>query len=173
MPPQGKFGAVIVHRFDRAARSVKQLVAALEHLHSCRVAFVSIKEEVDTATPAGELIFHVMAAIGQFERVLIGDRIRSGLERARALCAAVGRPRTRVSRDRVLALRAQGLSYREVARHLHISPALAHRLVDAVCSAGPVSRSETSPQGLEPDPNPWASPTPGHHSLGPAERRKA
>ena len=155
---KGKFGAVIDQRFDRAARSVKQLVAALEHLHGCRVAFVSIKEDVDTATPAGELIFHVMAAIGQFERALIGDRIRSGLERARALGTAVGRPRTRVSREQVPALRAQELSYRAIARHLHISPALAHRLAEDIPAAGPLPRSETSPQGLEPEPNPCGIP---------------
>ena len=72
---RGRFGAVIVQRFDRAARSVRQLVETLEHLRRCRVAFVSLKEDIDTTTPAGELIFHVMAAIAQFERALIGDRI--------------------------------------------------------------------------------------------------
>ncbi len=60
---KGKFAVVIVQRFGRAARSVKQLVETLDHLLSCRVAFVSIKEDMDTSTPAGELIFHVMAAI--------------------------------------------------------------------------------------------------------------
>ncbi len=55
---RGKFEGVIVQRFDRAARSVKQLVETLDHLRRCRVAFVSIKEDVDTSTPAGELIFH-------------------------------------------------------------------------------------------------------------------
>ncbi len=123
-----KFDVIVVQRFDRAARSVKQLVECLEHLRRCRVAFVSIKEDIDTSTPAGELIFHVMAAIGQFERALIGDRIRSGLARARALGKPLGRPRAQVSGDHVLALRSQGLSYRAVARRLHISPALAHRL---------------------------------------------
>ena len=146
---KGKLRVVIVQRFDRAARSVKQLVEALEHLRRCRVAFVSIKEDVDTSTPAGELIFHVMAAIGQFERALIGDRIRSGLERARALGKAVGRPRTRVSREQVLALRAQGLSYRAVARHLHMSPALAHRLAQDTPLAGAPGRSETPAANLE------------------------
>src|SRR6266852_1669297 len=55
---RGKFDGVIVQRFDRAASSVKQLVETLDHLRRCRVAFVSIKEDVDTSTPAGELIFH-------------------------------------------------------------------------------------------------------------------
>ncbi len=63
---RGRFDVVVVQRFDQAARSVKQLVETLEHLRRCRVAFVSLKEDVDTPTPAGELIFHVMATIGQF-----------------------------------------------------------------------------------------------------------
>ena len=153
-----RFDVIVVQRFDRAARSVKQLVQALEHLRRCRVAFLSIKEDIDTSTPAGELIFHVMAAIGQFERALIGDRIRSGLERARALGKSLGRPRARVYRDQVLALRAKRLSYRAVARQLHISPALAHRLTRDTSSGGPRRRSETSPAGLETDPNPGITP---------------
>src|SRR5712692_6781960 len=123
---KGQFGVLIVQRFDRAARSVKQLVETLEHLRRCRVGFVSIKEDVDTSTPAGELIFHVMAAIGQFVRALIGDRIRSGLQRARALGKALGRPRARVDPEQVLALRRTGLSYRAIGRHhLCVSSALA------------------------------------------------
>ena len=123
-----KFEVVIVQRFDRAARSVKQLVETLDHLRHCRVAFVSIKEDVDTSTPAGELIFHIMAAIGQFERALIGDRIRSGLQRARILGKRLGRPSAPVRSDQVRALRSRGLSYRAIGHQLHISPALAHRL---------------------------------------------
>ena len=153
-----KFDVIVVQRFDRAARSVKQLVQALEHLRFCRIAFLSIKEDIDTSTPAGELIFHVMAAIGQFERALVGDRIRSGLERARALGKSLGRPRAQVCRDQVLALRAKGLSYRAVARHLHISPALGHRLTRDTSSDGPGRRSETSPAGLETAPNPGITP---------------
>ncbi len=144
-----KFDVIVVQRFDRAARSVKQLVECLEHLRRCRVAFVSIKEDIDTSTPAGELIFHVMAAIGQFERALIGDRIRSGLARARALGKPLGRPRTQVCGDQVLALRGQGLSYRAVARHLHISPALAHRLTRDMSPVGSGMRSEISPASSE------------------------
>lgn len=131
-----QFATVIVQRFDRAARSVKQLVETLDHLRWCRVTFVSIKEDVDTSTPAGELIFHVMAAIGQFERALIGDRIRSGLERARALGKLVGRPRTAVRADQVLALRREGLSYRAIGRRLTISPALTHRLARQLSTNG-------------------------------------
>ncbi len=72
--------------------------------------------------------------------------------------AAVGRPRTRVTRDQVLALRVQGLSYRVTARRLRISPALAHRLAQGTAAAGVPGRSGTPPGRLETDPNPYASP---------------
>ncbi len=149
---RGKFDAIVVQRFDRAARSVKQLVETLEYLRCCRVHFVSIKEDVDTSTPAGELISHVMAAIGQLEGGLIADRIRSGLQRATALGKPLGRPRAAVSREQVLALRSKGLSYRAIGHQLHISPALAHRLARAMALEGRAGRSQTSYAHLETAP---------------------
>src|SRR6266853_1812576 len=108
---------------------------------SVSAELLSSRSDIDTSTPAGELVFHVMAAIGQFERALVGDRIRSGLERAKALGKVVGRPRVRISGDQVLALRAQGLSYRGIARRLRISPALAHRLAHAMPKMDSTGRS--------------------------------
>ena len=113
------------------------------------MAFVSIKEDVDTSTPAGELIFHVMVAIGQFERALIADRIRAGLRRARALGTRVGRPPALVTPDQVLALRGTGLGYREIGRRLHISSALAHRRAREASPEDRPGRSETSHAGFE------------------------
>src|SRR5215471_11089790 len=88
-----------------------------------------------------------------------------GLSAPESSDKGVGRPRTRVTRDQVLALRSQGLSYRAVACRLHISPALAHRLAQDTATTGPSGRSETSPASLETAPNPQASPAAfqGHH----------
>ena len=146
---RGDFDAVIVQGLDRAAHSSKQLVDTLERLRRCRVAFVSLEEDIDTSTPAGEVVFRVMAAIGRFERTLAGDRIRSGLQRARARGRRVGRPRAPVAPDQVRALRAAGLSYRAIGRQLHVSPALAHRLAREVSPEDRPGRSETSHEGLE------------------------
>jgi hypothetical protein len=60
-PARRKFDAAIVERIDRAARSVTQLVEPRAHLRRGRVAFVSITEDVETSTPAGEFIVHIMA----------------------------------------------------------------------------------------------------------------
>ncbi len=87
---------------------------------------------------------------------------------------AVGRPRTRVTRDQVLAFRAQGLSFRAAARSLRISPALAHRLAQDAAAAGPPGRSETPPARLDTDSNPYTSPEAfqGHRAPATGKRSK-
>src|SRR5262249_27322013 len=126
-----KFEAVVVQRFDRAARSVRQLVEPLDPLRRSHVAFVSLKEDVDTSTPAGELIFHVMAAIGQFERALIADRIRSGLARARTRGVRLGRRPASARPEQAQALHREGLSIGQIARRLHCSRATIRRRLRA------------------------------------------
>jgi DNA invertase Pin-like site-specific DNA recombinase len=69
--------AVVVYRYDRFARSLRQLVNSLEEFRSLRIDFISIHEGVDTSTPNGRLIFGIFASIAEFERELIRDRVRS------------------------------------------------------------------------------------------------
>jgi DNA invertase Pin-like site-specific DNA recombinase len=76
--------AVVVYRYDRFARSLRQLVNALEEFRSLGIDFVSLHEGVDTSTPNGRLVFGIFATIAEFERELIRDRVRSGLASARA-----------------------------------------------------------------------------------------
>ena len=137
-----RFDGVIVQRFDRAARSVRQLIDTLDHLRRCRVAFISLKEDVDTSTPAGELIFHVMAAIGQFERALIADRIRSGLARARTRGVHLGRRRAAARAEEALALRRDGLSMGQIARRPHCSRATIRRRLREIGAAGTSTKGE-------------------------------
>ena len=66
--------AVVVYRYDRFARSVSQLVNALEEFRSLGIDFVSLHEGVDTSTPNGKLVFGNFASIAEFERELIRDR---------------------------------------------------------------------------------------------------
>src|SRR5438477_1658855 len=84
---------VIVYRYDRFARSLRQLVNALEEFRSLGIDFVSLHERVDTSTPNGRLIFGIFATIAEFERELIRDRVRSGIASARAKGKRLGRPR--------------------------------------------------------------------------------
>lgn len=76
--------AVLVWRYDRFARSTQALVNALKEFQSLGVDFISYQENIDTNTPTGELIFHVMASLAQFESALISQRVRAGMARAKA-----------------------------------------------------------------------------------------
>ena len=78
------FDAVLVYRYDRFARSLRQLVNALCDFDALGIHFVSLHEGVDTSTPNGRLVFGIFASIAEFERELIRSRVRSGIAAARA-----------------------------------------------------------------------------------------
>jgi DNA invertase Pin-like site-specific DNA recombinase len=123
----GPFKVVLVWRFDRFARSVKHLVAALETFRSLNIGFVSLQEQLDTATPIGQAMFTIIGAMAQLERDIIRERVKAGLERARARGIRLGRPRVPVVAEELAALRAQGLSVGETARRLRCSRSTVRR----------------------------------------------
>ncbi len=112
--------AVVVYRYDRFARSLRQLVNALEEFRALGIDFISLHEGVDTSTPNGRLIFGIFGSIAEFERELIRDRVRSGLAHAKAKGVRLGRPRVIVDSHKIASLRGQGLSWRKVAGELGI-----------------------------------------------------
>ena len=119
--------AVVVYRYDRFARSLRQLVNALEEFRALGIDFVSLHEGVDTSTPNGRLVFGIFATIAEFERELIRDRVRSGLASARAKGKHLGRPRADVNAAQIARLRDSGASWRAVAQGLGISVRTARR----------------------------------------------
>jgi DNA invertase Pin-like site-specific DNA recombinase len=86
--------AVVVYRYDPFARSLRQLVNALEEFRALGIDFVSLHEGVDASTPNGRLVFGIFASIAEFERELIKDRVWSGLATAGAESQKLGCPRT-------------------------------------------------------------------------------
>jgi len=119
--------AVVVYRYDRFARSLRQLVNALEEFRGLGIDFVSLHEGVDTSTANGRLIFGIFATIAEFERELIRDRVRSGIAAARAKGKRLGRPKTDVNEAQVSKLRAEGLSWRSISKELGIPVGTLHR----------------------------------------------
>ena len=79
-----KIDVVLVWRYDRFARSTQALVNALKEFRALGIDFISYQENIDTTTPTGELIFHVMASLAQFESSLISQRVKAGMQRAKA-----------------------------------------------------------------------------------------
>jgi DNA invertase Pin-like site-specific DNA recombinase len=85
--------AVVVYRYDRFARSLRQLVNALCEFNELGIQFISLHEGVDTSTANGRLVFGIFASIAEFERELIRERVRSGLQHAKSKGIRLGRPR--------------------------------------------------------------------------------
>jgi len=122
-----KVDAVLVYRYDRFARSLRQLVNALEEFRALGIDFISLHEGVDTSTPNGRLVFGIFASIAEFERELIRGRVISGLAAAVARGVRLGRPKRPVDAARIAALRSAGASWREVSAQMGIGVGTAVR----------------------------------------------
>jgi len=136
----GSFQAVLVWRFDRFARSVKHLIAALETFRTLKVDFISLQEQFDTSTPIGQAMFTIIGAMAQLERDIIRERVKAGLERARARGVRLGRPTAQVEPGEILRLRGQGVSIGEIARRVRASRStVRRRLREAGCATEALS----------------------------------
>jgi DNA invertase Pin-like site-specific DNA recombinase len=122
-----KFSAVLVYRYDRFARSLRQLVNALCEFEALGIHFVSLHEGVDTSTPNDRLVFGIFASIAEFERELIRTRVRSGLAAARARGKRLGRPRVTIDSARIVALRQAGWSWSEITLETGLTKGTAQR----------------------------------------------
>lgn len=120
---------LVVARLDRLGRGIRHLLDVVEQLRLDDVAFVSLAEQFDTTSPGGELIFHVFAAMAEFERALIRERTQAGLAAARADGRVGGRPsvmtdqRLKIARD----LRSDGASIDDIAEALGVSRSTVYR----------------------------------------------
>jgi DNA invertase Pin-like site-specific DNA recombinase len=124
------FDVVLVWKFDRLARSVKHLVDSLEEFRALGVDFISYTEGVDTTTPSGQLLFHIMGAVAQFERDLIAERVRAGIAHARAIGKRIGRPRAPIDVGEVRRQRTEGASLRQIAKRLDVPVSRVRRALD-------------------------------------------
>jgi DNA invertase Pin-like site-specific DNA recombinase len=75
------FKAVVVWKFDRFFRSTQHMLKVLETFQQKKLEFISLTEQIDTSTPVGKLVFTLLAAIAEFERSLIAERIRNGMKK--------------------------------------------------------------------------------------------
>ena len=96
---RGAFDVVIVWRFDRFARGVKQLVLALEEFYHLEIDFISHQEALDTSTPMGKAMFTMIAAMAELERSIIRERVMARLDHARRNGTKSGKP---IGRPRVV-----------------------------------------------------------------------
>lgn len=88
-----KGDTLIVWRLDRLGRSLKHLIEIISNLEGQGIGFQSLQESIDTTTSGGRLIFHIFGALAEFERNLIQERTKAGLDAARSRGRKGGRPR--------------------------------------------------------------------------------
>jgi DNA invertase Pin-like site-specific DNA recombinase len=122
-----RFDCVAVLRLDRFARSTRHLLNSLAEFDSLGIGFVSLSDSWDTSTPSGRLLFTIVAAMGEFEKSILVERVNSGIRRAQAAGVHCGRPKGSGMTIDLAAVRGRmvaGESMRAVARSFSISPAL-------------------------------------------------
>ena len=131
------FDVVLVWKFDRFARSLKHLTESLDEFSSLGIDFVSYTEGVDTTTPTGQLLFHIVGAVAQFERDLIAERVRAGMAHARSMGKRIGRPRVPVDKELIVKMRGQQMSLRNIAAALSIPVSRVRRALAVASTAEP------------------------------------
>ncbi|MCI5102121.1 recombinase family protein [Phaeobacter italicus] len=115
---------VTVTKYDRLARSLKDLLEIVEAIREHGAGFRSLAEDIDTTTPAGRLVFHVFASIAQFERERISERTKEGLAAARKRGRKGGRPPALSTAQKVEVRRMrdeENRAIREIARLFKVS----------------------------------------------------
>lgn len=117
-----KFDTVLVYSIDRLGRSLKHCLEILETLKSHRTNFISLREQIDTSSPTGQLIFNIFACLANYERTMILERTALGRARAKARGVKFGRPSKMNSSvaEAVRLLRANGAGIKSISVSLKI-----------------------------------------------------
>src|SRR5215472_13698319 len=115
-----RFDVLACTKLDRLARSVHHLTSLGRELEALGIDLVVLDQAIDSSTPSGKLLFHVLSAISQFERDLCIDRTRAGMAAARRRGARLGRPEAVVDQDALARGVSEGASVSELARRLSV-----------------------------------------------------
>jgi len=121
---------LVVWKLDRLARSIKQLIETVEDLEKRGIGFKSLTENIDTTTSGGKLIFHIFASLAEFERSIIKERTKAGLDAARARGKRGGRPPALSDKDIQAAkamLADHNITVEEVATRLKVASSTLYR----------------------------------------------
>ena len=122
--------AIVVTKLDRLARSVADLVRIVERLTKKRVGLRILAMGVDTATPTGKLVVNVLGAIGQFEREIMLERQREGVQRAKREGKYKGRaPTARAKAADIVKLAGEGVKREDIAARLGVGVASVYRVL--------------------------------------------
>ena len=127
---QGKIDCILVWKLNRWGRSTTDLLMSLDELQSYRCGFVSLSENLDFTTPAGRMMAGILAVFAQFEREMIVENVKAGIDAYRAKNGKWGRPpRAQMKKERAQQLKDAGLKPDQIAAELQISRAAVYRLI--------------------------------------------
>lgn len=137
---------LVVWRLDRLGRSLKHLIETVTILHDRGIGFISLSEHIDTTTSSGKLIFHIFAALAEFERDVIRERTQAGLQAARARGRHGGRPRLLAGAKKLAMVQAmyddKSNTIEDICEALHISRATLYRYLKANRTAAEIASQD-------------------------------
>jgi DNA invertase Pin-like site-specific DNA recombinase len=131
-PHQGD--VLVVWKLDRLGRTLKELIALVDSFNTQGIGFKSLKETIDTTTSTGKLVFHIFAALAEFERDIIHERTRAGLEAARARGKFGGRRFDLDAKQQALVVeiyKSKTRTIPDICKTFHISKSTLYRYVHA------------------------------------------
>lgn len=126
-----EFDLIAVWSIDRLGRSLQHLVETVNDLQAVGVDLYMHQQAIDTSTPSGKLAFSIFGAFAEFERSLIRERVRAGLDRAKRNGIRLGRPSNlnQTAREEIIALRAKDVPIRKIASQLRVGTGTVYQVL--------------------------------------------
>ena len=118
---QAKFDVVLAWDVSRLSRSLVDLVTTLDELHACGIDLYLHQQAIDTTTPAGKAMFQMCGVFAEFERGILSERVKAGLNRAREQGKVLGRPMKIANIKAIVKDRSLGKTIREIAIEQRLS----------------------------------------------------
>lgn len=128
--PTAKIDGLIVAKLDRLGRSVRDLANIAEELRKHTKQLISVHDTIDTSTPNGKLLFHILSAIAEYERELLLERTKAGRALAEKQGKLCHRPKKPIDEKALQQLKAKGVSHRVMAKSLGVARSTILRRLD-------------------------------------------
>lgn len=127
-----EFDIIMAWSVDRLGRSLQHLVGFLDDIHAKGVDLYLHQQNIDTSTPSGKAMFQMAGVFAEFERSMIQERVRAGLERAREQGKVLGRPKVSLRTEALIRRkREQGMGILKIAREVGVGTSVVQRVIKA------------------------------------------
>ena len=126
---QAKYDVVMAWDVSRLSRSLSDLVSTLDDLHACGIDLYLHQQAVDTTTLAGKAMFQMCGVFAEFEKGMLSERVKAGLNRAKAEGKVLGRPIKIANIKDIVEARKKGMTIREIAKNQKLSVGKIHKIL--------------------------------------------